>query len=211
MRKPDALAAWVRRRDPPRIPPQSGAGRTVWARSMGKRSSNKRKAKDLYRTPADAVLPLLPFLPMPCRYAEPCAANGKLIDALALHDVRAHWVSDLVPGRGDVQQADACELNLTDRPGRPISHIITNPPWTRPILHPMIVRFSDQRPAWLLFDADSVHTKQAAPYMPRLRKVVSVGRLRWFPDSTHTGKDNCAWHLFDKPSDKPTEFFGRAA
>jgi hypothetical protein len=66
------------------------------------------------------------------------------------------------------------------------------------------------RPTWLLFDADWVHTKQAAPYLSRLRKIVAIGRVKCIPDSPHTGKDNCAWHLFTPPSDQPTEFWGRA-
>jgi hypothetical protein len=64
-------------------------------------------------------------------------------------------------------------------------------------------------PTWLLFDADWMHTRQSAPFMPRLRKIVSVGRVKWIPDSKMTGKDNCAWYLFDKPSDEPAVFFGR--
>jgi hypothetical protein len=75
----------------------------------------------------------------------------------------------------------------------------------------MIVAFSDLKPTWLLFDADWSHTRQAAPYLPRLRKIVSVGRVKWIPDSPFTGKDNCAWHLFDRPATAPALFFGRAA
>jgi hypothetical protein len=88
---------------------------------------------------------------------------------------------------------------------------ITNPPWTRSILHPLIVFLSDQAPTWLLFDADWSHTRQAVPYLPRLRKIVSVGRVKWIPDSPFTGKDNCAWHLFTAESEAATEFVGRAA
>jgi hypothetical protein len=32
-----------------------------------------------------------------------------------------------------------------------------------------------------------------------LRKVVSVGRVKWMPDSDSTGKDNAAWYLFGAP------------
>jgi hypothetical protein len=87
---------------------------------------------------------------------------------------------------------------------------ITNPPWDRKILHPLIVHLSDQAPTWLLFDADWMHTRQAAPFMPRLRKIVSVGRVKWIPDSTMTGKDNCAWYLFDRPHSEGVRFHGRA-
>ena len=75
----------------------------------------------------------------------------------------------------------------------------------------MIEHFSTHCPTWLLFDADWMHTKQSAPYMPWLRKVVSVGRVKWIPGSKMTGKDNCAWHLFDQRGEGPAQFFGRAA
>ena len=90
---------------------------------------------------------------------------------------------------------------------------ITNPPWRRDVLHPIIVNLSDQAPTWLLIDAGWVHTRQSAPYLPRLRTIVSVGRVKWIKDSPFTGKDDCAWHLFDLP--RPDEraaihFIGRA-
>jgi hypothetical protein len=85
--------------------------------------------------------------------------------------------------------------------------IITNPPWDRTLLHPLIEKLSDLRPTWLLFDADWVHTKQSINYLPRLRKIVSIGRVKWF-DKT-AGKDNSCWYLFDKPSDIAVEFYGR--
>lgn len=79
------------------------------------------------------------------------------------------------------------------------------------MLHPIIERLSDQAPTWLLIDADWVHTKQAVPFLSRLRRIVAIGRVKWIPDSKMTGKDNCAWHLFDRPDPaSPTLFFGRS-
>jgi hypothetical protein len=40
---------------------------------------------------------------------------------------------------------------------------------------------------------------------------VSVGRVKWIPDSKMTGKDNCCWYLFDQADDAPAQFIGRAA
>ena len=59
--------------------------------------------------------------------------------------------------------------------------------------------------------ADWLHTQQSRPFLPLLRKVVSVGRVKWIPDSKMTGKENCAWHLFWPDSDGVTRFVGRAA
>ena len=70
----------------------------------------------------------------------------------------------------------------------------------------MINFFTKKKPTWLLFDADWMHTKQSHEYMPLCKKIVSVGRIKWFGNMT--GKDNCAWYLFGKESSF-TEFVGR--
>ena len=46
--------------------------------------------------------------------------------------------------------------------------------------------------------------------MPWCRKIVSVGRIKWFGNMT--GKDNCAWYLFKEVFEwdaTPPEFIGR--
>lgn len=176
---------------------------------MGKRSNFERVERDFYPTPREAVLPLIPHLPKVddlFGFWEPCAGNGALVDEL--EDLSMGWcveAIDICPQSKEVEKGNALK-RLS-----PVTAdiIITNPPWDRKILHPMIEHFSDQAPTWLLFDADWMHTKQSIPFLPRLRKVVSVGRVKWIPDSKMTGKDNCAWYLFDKPSDEPTLFYGR--
>ncbi|MET4240773.1 hypothetical protein [Bradyrhizobium sp. RT10b] len=75
--------------------------------------------------------------------------------------------------------------------------IITNPPWSRDLMHRLIAHFQSIRPTWLLLDADWAHTKQAAPYLPSCSDIVAIGRVKWIEGSKHTGKDNCAWHKFD--------------
>lgn len=173
---------------------------------MSKRASNfPRRAQDAYDTPASAVRPLLPHLPEPLRYWEPCAGSGRLIEAIPGCIV----ASDIEP-RGQaylehfIQQFDALEQQAPQH----ATHIITNPPWSRPILHPMICHFSAMRPSWLLFDADWMHTKQAAPLLEWCRKIVSVGRVSWMENGT-SGFDNCAWYLFDQQTSGTTEFVGR--
>lgn len=177
---------------------------------MGKRSSFERKPRDYYPTPVEAIMPLIPHLPLSdTGYWEPCAGDGAMIDVL-----NTHWhsgscikASDTEPMRQGISKCDALSTIYV---GNEIDMIVTNPPWDRKILHPIIRRFSSMRPTWLLFDADWVHTKQSAPFMPWLRRIVSVGRVKWIPDSKMTGKDNCAWHLFDQRSTGATEFIGRS-
>lgn len=177
---------------------------------MGKRSDFDRVERDFYPTPHSAVLPLIPHLDVEREYVEPCAGDGQLIYNLSLHGLRCRMAFDIEPRRRDclpdygIQEQDALEV----RWGRFL--YISNPPWDRQILHPLIEGLTENGgQAWLLFDADWVHTLQAAKYLPRLRKIVSVGRVKWIPDSKMTGKDNCAWHYFTPPSDEPTQFYGR--
>lgn len=74
----------------------------------------------------------------------------------------------------------------------------------------MIDHFAAMRPTWLLFDAGWIHTRQSTPYLPHLHRIVSVGRLIWIEGTTMTGKDDCAWHLFDaRHTTKTIEFIGR--
>lgn len=173
---------------------------------MGKRSKFERVERDFYPTPRSAVFPLLTHLSPRTRFCEPCAGNGALVDHLVAfgHVCARAW--DIEPQRDDIDRQDA----LTRLIGN-IDCFITNPPWLRSTLHPLITHLSDQHPTWLLFDADWIHTKQAIPYLPRLRKVVSVGRVKWIADSPHTGKDNCAWHLFTSGSVAPALIYRRAA
>lgn len=171
---------------------------------MGKRSAFDRAPRDFYPTPAPAVAPLLPHLAPATHFIEPCAGDGALVDHLQAAGHTCTWESDIEPQRS-MFKADALKLFYVN------GTIITNPPWARAILHPMITHFSAQRPTWLLFDADWIHTRQAAAFMPWLRKVVSVGRVKWIPDSKMTGKDNCAWYLFDQNSEGATILIGRAA
>ena len=167
---------------------------------MGKRSSFARAPRDFYPTPREAVAPLLPHLPPQTWYAEPCVGDRALVKCLSDAGHRCVQSGDIETGQDarDFAASPHCRF------------IITNPPWSRPLLHDLIVHFSDQRPTWLLFDADWMHTRQAAPFLPRCRKIVSVGRVKWIPDSPHTGKDNACWYLF-KDGAGSTEFVGRMA
>jgi len=155
---------------------------------MGKRSDFERKPRDFYPTPIEAVYPLLEHLEENFLFAEPCAGDGALINHL--EGIYAY----------NYDQLTSEELIEAE-------YIITNPPWDRKLLHPMIEFFTSKRKTWLLFDADWPHTKQSKNYISMCSKIVSVGRIKWFGNMT--GKDNCAWYLFDKKNDEPTKFYGR--
>lgn len=176
---------------------------------MAKRSDGdfERIPNDLYRTfDPRAVRALLPHLDPGTIFVEPCAGHGDLIDQLVTAGHRCLAAYDIDPKRGDIKRADAIDLRWTTRRG----FWITNPPWTRDIMHAIIKNLCVQAPCWLLFDADWVHCDQAPPYLIYLRKIVSVGRLKWIPNSQHDAKDNSAWYLFDGTRPPGSiEFIGR--
>lgn len=154
---------------------------------MGKRSNFERRPMDDYpTTDPKAVAALVPFLTQVSTFAEPCAGAGDLVRSLVAAGLECRWQSDLKDG------LDAMSFNAFGA----IDAIITNPPWTREILHPMIVHFQHIAPTWLLFDADWAHTRQAAPFIDQCSDIVAVGRLKWIPGSKFTGKDNCTWYRF---------------
>lgn len=171
---------------------------------MGKRSDFERRERDFYPTPYEAVVPLLGLLWPGTRFVEPCAGDGALVSHLHRHGLHCVSASDIEP-----QDQSVRALNAFDAEIGCAECFITNPPWDRSVLHPLIEHLSAQAPTWLLFDADWMHTKQSSRYLPWLVKIVSVGRVKWIPDSKMTGKDNCCWYLFDQRNTQATKFFGR--
>lgn len=171
---------------------------------MGKRSEFERRDRDFYPTPREAVLPLLPFLRPGTRFCEPCAGDGALIDHLtaAGHHCAAAW--DIEPQRADIERHDALQRLVGN-----IDCFITNCPWDRTIFHALLLHLSDQHPTWLLIDADWMHTRQSAPFIPRCEAIVSVGRVKWIPGSKMTGKDNAVWLLVDARHHGGPRFYGR--
>ena len=176
---------------------------------MGKRSEFERVPRDFYPTPLAAVIPLIKNIEK-VDYYEPCVGKLDLVKHLAESNIECLGFSDIHNQYDDV--AAYAELDATtyqyNLPKKAV--FITNPPWDRVILHRIIENLSNQAPTWLLFDSDWLFTKQATPFLPRLRKIIVIGRVKWIPDSKFTGKDNCCWYLFDKPSNNNTiEFLGK--
>lgn len=164
---------------------------------MGKRSNFERKERDFYPTPEAAVRPLVETI-KPMLYVEPCAGDGALISILQKYGFPCQWASDLEPAQNNRTNMCITQMNAFDMP-KINSPIITNPPWDRKILHPMIEHFvmiAGRHPVWLLFDADWLYTQQSRPYSKMLRHIIPVGRVKWIPGSKNTGKDNCAWYCF---------------
>jgi hypothetical protein len=145
------------------------------------------------------VLPLIPHLSGIRTFAEPCAGDGALVRHLEAFDLRCVYSGDIRTGQ------DALAL---DHYGA-ADAIITNPPWSRDVLHGLITHFQNIAPTWLLLDADWKETRQAAPFLPHCSDIVPIGRVKWIEGSKHTGKDNTCWYLFDSKHTAGPVFHGR--
>jgi hypothetical protein len=162
---------------------------------MGKRSDFPRHPRDDYSTPKEAFHPLIRFLDKDLSIIEPCPGAGKLVR----HMREAGFAVTSVERDARTHAYHALDVQF-----------VTNPPWTREVLHAILVNLSDQATTWLLMDADWMHLACAKPYLNRLRAIVSVGRVQWFAGSPSVGKDNSAWYRFERPNRRAhTRFHGR--
>lgn len=153
---------------------------------MGKRSNFARRPQDAYDTPFKGVPALIPHLVGVRRFAEPCAGQGYLIRHLTRFGLDCAYSSDIKEG------VNALDVNDFGK----IDAIISNPPWSREVMHPMILHFQAIAPTWLLFDADWAFTAQATPFLDQCSHIVSVGRMKWIEGSKHQGMDSVAWYRF---------------
>jgi len=168
---------------------------------MGKRSNFERREADFYPTPRAAVVPLIPYLLRSGirTFAEPCAGDGALVRHLEPFGLRCVYAGDIRSGQ------DALAL---DHYGA-ADAIITNPPWSREVLHGLVTHFQSIAPTWLLLDADWKQTRQAAPFLPHCSDIVAIGRVKWIEGSKFTGKDNACWYKFDSRHTAGPVFHGR--
>jgi hypothetical protein len=165
---------------------------------VAKRSNFERIPKDRYFTwDPNPVRILQPHLPVGLLYAEPCAGAGDLIESMKWHGHECVYACDIQPGKKWIERRNALELDNRWRRGTRAQMLVSNLPWGRDALHPLIASLSRLLPLWTLLDSDWMHTKQAAQYLDRCQHIVSVGRVRWIPGTTEVGKDNVAWYLFD--------------
>ena len=154
---------------------------------MGKRSSFERIPRDFYPTPAAAVPPLIPLLRGVRSFAEPCCGDGALVRHLESNGLRCVYAGDIANGQ------DALALDTYGG----ADAIITNPPYTRELMHRLIEHFREIRRRGCCCQRTGCITKHAAPFLPSCTDIVSVGRLRWFEGTKMSGKENFAWYRFD--------------
>ena len=177
---------------------------------MGKRSNFPRYANEAYDTPAEAVVPLLPHLQPGTYFIDPCAGAGELIKHLSAAGHICVDAFDIEPRAAGLRALDFLAATGSEIDNEAGVVFITNPPWKRDLLHAFIERCREYYcPAWLLIDANWMFTQQAAPYLTHCERIVTVGRVIWIPGTKMTGKDDCAWFLFQPVPVLHTRFIGR--
>src|SRR6476659_6468837 len=154
---------------------------------MGQRSKFERREADFYPTPRAAVVPLIPYLRGIRSFAEPCAGDGDLVRHLEEFGLRCVYAGDIRTGQ------DALKFDCYGA----ADAIITNPPYSRDVLHRLIRHFQGISVTWLLLPADFVSTLQAVPFLGHCSDIVTIGRVKWFADSKYSSKDNFGWFRFD--------------
>lgn len=177
---------------------------------MSKRSDFEKVPRDFYPTTDPKALPEAFIKEVRGKtYAEPCCGAGDLVDLL-MDGATCKWESD-VEDRGAGVVKDAMEVTKEDL--SECNLIITNPPYTKSVLLPMIDHFISLKPTWLLLPSDFMHNIYFGPYMAKCSKVISVGRICWFPKDGKrvASTENYAWYYWKQYAneDTVTEFIGR--
>lgn len=172
---------------------------------MGKRSNYSKIPKDFYPTIDPKALPpnFLKYLDRKS-YAEPCWGEGdleRLITDTGL-DTECHFRSDI----NNCATITKDGLDLTKEDLYDCDLIVTNPPYTKGILLPLIDHWTTLKPTWLLLPADYAHNTYMAPYMKKCSNVVSIGRMYWFENEWVT-KEPFDYGDLDKKWDSQVSFY----
>jgi hypothetical protein len=176
--------------------------------SKATRVTRERHRNDFYRTIDErAGSALLPHVPPGSLFLEPCAGDGALIAMLEALGLICYGRFDLSPSCAYIAKRDAFTLE----PGE--GTIITNPPWFRAVLHPLIAHFvAVAEEAWLLFDSAWCATKQSTMLGERYcTDVVAAGRIKWFEGSANDATMDCSWYRFSADKCAPTRYHWPAA
>lgn len=183
---------------------------------MAKSSPFPNAPRDLYQTQACGVAPLIGQLTRHghMRVVDPCAGAGNIafylaaLRALTPHDVEAVGQYDVRPLAPHIEQMDARHMSSSHVAGA--DAFVTNPPWSRRLLDPLMAHLYGLAPTWLLLPLDHAANAWFAPHMEHCLEVHPTPRLRWFEptvghDDVYTR--NTAWFLFDAEAEGGTMIF----
>ena len=180
---------------------------------MGKRTTAPARPRDYWPTPVDPIRKLVPFI-IGCTYAELCVGGGHLVQGInyltfRLTDKpRCVWASDLEPDTNSLRdrvpylaytKRDATAISPLDLFG--VDLIVTNPPFSWPVLSRLLPVWIELKPTWLLLPADMANNVRFARFMRHCSDIVPVGRVSWM-DNGQSGMENYSWYCFDAAWDR---------
>jgi len=175
---------------------------------MGKRTDFKKNERDYYFTPLEPIRPLVPHL-IGQTYAEPCVGGGDLVYGInyftfrLVNKPRCLFASDIEPDfdklhvrTPDLQacKLEATSLLYTNLIG--IDLIVTNPPFSWPVLSKLLPIFINLKPTWLLLPSDMANNIRFSVFMDCCSDIIPVGRVSWM-ENGQSGMENYSWYMFD--------------
>lgn len=159
---------------------------------MSKRTitdSAVKNPQNFWQTPAKVTERLVPHLPPQLWYIEPCAGAGAIISVLHEHDMYCADAYDIEPNAPHIRQADAQTQSVEG------ATIITNPPYARHLLQPLLDHWIGSATCWLLLPLDMAVNVWTNSYMEYVSHILPVGRVSWLGNGK-SGMDNSAWFRF---------------
>lgn len=177
---------------------------------MSKRSDFDKVPKDFYPSTDKKIL-VEGFVKevRDKTYAEPCWGEGDLEDLLR-GVATCGWRSDIRDTSPFSKQMAGTQVTPYDI--RNCDLLVSNPPFTRQVLLPLIDHFVTLKPTWLLLPAGFMNNIYFGPYMKKCSKVVSIGRICWFPVNGKrvASTDDFCWYYWEEGADETqTIFIGR--
>lgn len=170
----------------------------------------KRVDRDFYPTGIKPLEPLIPHLSNNLVYSEPCAGAYDLVNNLKTlrPDIVCDIAFDIFPQDNRIIKKNALDIGSDDI--KNCDCFITNPPYKWDMFEPITNHLLSMLPVWYLIPADFMHNKRMIPFMKTCSKIVSVGRIKWYPDSKATSTDNFCWYKFETTNISYTEFYHRS-
>lgn len=145
-----------------------------------------KNPKDFWPTPFKPIRKLAEVLPPFTVYEEPCAGDGAILRGL--YDHLCGDAYDFMPRAIGIRGADALTV-------RPKYLVITNPPYRRSLLQPLLDHWIGRHECWLLLPLDMASNVWTNPYMRYVDRILPLGRVSWMQNGK-AGMENSCWFHF---------------
>lgn len=162
---------------------------------MSKRTQTDSKdtnPREFWPTPLAAAKPLGEFLPKGTKFIEPCAGAGDLIEHLEGFGHECVEASDSDPQFANPPFVELRDARLT---AVGYAEVITNPPFSQPLLKPLMEYWVGRTSMWLLLPSDMLINKWFNQYAVYVDQIIPIGRVSWLGNG-QGGYENFVWAHF---------------